>query len=132
MADRINNINFTLSLRGMKGLGNSIAILLCGLFLYNSMGYIFVNSAIRSNLKKQVFAEICKLPDEFLVPITLHNTDKGKLIIEKNRIEIKLNGLLYFWRDRKDDFRILSGYPDYPIVSCWISAFEISFWKRGQ
>ena len=59
------------------------------------MGYIFVYKAMRSNLKNQAFAEIAKLPDEILVAITFPTSDKSKLIIEKNRIEIKLNDGLY-------------------------------------
>jgi hypothetical protein len=80
----------------MKGLRDGIIVLLCGLFLYNSMGYIVVHSVMRSNLKKQFFAEITQLPEESLVRLTFLTSDKSKLFVDKRqRLEIKLRDQMY-------------------------------------
>jgi hypothetical protein len=80
----------------MKGFRNGIILLLCGLFVYNSMGYIVVNSIMRSNLKNQFFAEITQLPEKSLERLTFLTSDKSKLFVDKRqRLEIKLNEHMY-------------------------------------
>jgi hypothetical protein len=60
------------------------------------MGYIVVHSIMRSNLKKQFFAEITRLPEESLVKLTFLTKDKSKLFIDKRqRLEIKLKDQMY-------------------------------------
>jgi hypothetical protein len=51
---------------------------------------------MRSNLKKQFFAEITRLPEESLVKLTFLTKDKSKLFIDKRqRLEIKLKDQMY-------------------------------------
>ena len=79
----------------MKAIRSGIALLLCGLFIYNSMGYLLVYSAMLSVRKQQAFAEIRQLQKQPVIAITLARTDKSKLENKKNRLEIKLNGCMY-------------------------------------
>lgn len=60
------------------------------------MGYIVVHSIMKTNLKRQVFAEIRRLPEESLERLTFLTKDKSKLFIDKyQRLEIKLDGKMY-------------------------------------
>lgn len=79
----------------MKALKVSIALILCGLFLYNSLGYWMVYSFVKSRIKDHAFAAIAHLPERSLIPITLPINNTNKLIQKKNRLEIKLDGQMY-------------------------------------
>lgn len=79
----------------MKALKVSIAILLCGLFLYNSLGYWMVFSFVQSKIKDHAFAAIAHLPEKSLIPITLPINNTSRLIQKKNRLEIKLDGQMF-------------------------------------
>lgn len=79
----------------MKALKVSIAVLLCGLILYNSLGYWMVFSFVQSKIKDHAFATIAHLPEKSLIPITLPINNTSRLIQKKNRLEIKLDGQMY-------------------------------------
>lgn len=79
----------------MKAIRSGIALMLCGLFIYNSMGYMLVYSAMLSMRKQQAFAEIARLKKQPLIAFTFAKTDKSKLESKKNRLEIKHNGCMY-------------------------------------
>ncbi len=59
------------------------------------MGYILVYTVVRANLKKQVFAEISKLPDQNYISVVLPRSDKSRLMKGRKFPEIKLNGQMF-------------------------------------
>jgi len=79
----------------VKKSGNILVILLCGLFLYNSMGYMLVFSAMKANLKKQVFAGISRLPERTLVTVRLPLSEQSRLIKGKKYPELRIDGKMY-------------------------------------
>lgn len=88
-----------------------LSILLCGLLIYNSLGYVMVLSVMRFAIHQQKWAQLSSLPESQLTTfIFARNTSNQRLTIE-NEHEIMVDGKLY-------DLVRKSEYGKYIIYSC--------------
>jgi hypothetical protein len=71
------------------------AVLLCGLLIYNSLGYFMVLSVMRVALRHQKWTQLSLLPNEVLTSFTIDKNSSGKRIKMVNNREILINGKLY-------------------------------------
>jgi hypothetical protein len=72
-----------------------VSVLLVGLFIYNSLGYYFVNQAIRLIHKQEVFALLSQTPDQLLVTIIIEKSRINELNIQGPKPEITIDGKKY-------------------------------------
>lgn len=72
-----------------------VSIILAGLFLYNSMGYYFVNQAKRMIHKQNIINTLSGIPDHLLHSISLQKSDKLAADIYRIGAEITLKGEKY-------------------------------------
>lgn len=79
------------------------ALLLCGIFLYNTMGYMVVYSSIRMILRQQTFAKLSNLPDTALTAFTISNTKHALLLKGSSMPEIKIDGKMFDIVRQKDN-----------------------------
>lgn len=71
------------------------ALFLCGLLIYNSLGYFLVLSAMRLAIRQQKWAQLSSIPEQQLTTyIFTKNSRDSRLEIENNR-EIRIYGKLY-------------------------------------
>ena len=89
---------------------NIIAILLAGLFLYNSLGYFFVYSAMRMMHRQMVFAQLSNIPDSQLTTITLLKGEQCRYDPDGDKNEFKINGQLYDVVRQKDNGKSVTYY----------------------
>jgi len=89
---------------------NCVSLLLVGLFLYNSMGYYFVNQAIRLIHKQQVFADLSQTPDELLVSFIFKKSSINALNIDGQNAEIEIKGKKYDIKKQVDSGEYLTIY----------------------
>jgi hypothetical protein len=71
------------------------ALILCGLFLYNSMGYMVVSSVNRMILRKQVSINLWSIPDYKLTTITVPKNNQSDFFNKSIQPEIKVDGQMY-------------------------------------
>jgi hypothetical protein len=71
------------------------AVFLCGLLIYNSLGYFMVLSVMRVAVQHQKWAELSSLPESRLTAFVFNkNAQNSRLRIVNNR-EIQVDGKLY-------------------------------------
>jgi hypothetical protein len=90
-------------------LKNSIAILLIGLLLYNSLGYLWVSRAIRLIHRQQVFVSLSSTPESALTVLTFPK-EKEHLLFVHGKKEIKYKGQMYDVVRYKDNGRNITYY----------------------
>jgi hypothetical protein len=78
-----------------RRLVNIISIILSGLFLYNSMGYYFVNQAKRMIHKQNIINTLSGIPDHLLHSISILKSDKLTADYSRIGAEITLKGEKY-------------------------------------
>ena len=79
------------------------SLLLCGLLIYNSLGYFLVLTVMRVTVRQQKWAKLSALPDEDLkIFIFNKNNPKPEFEIENDH-EIIVNGKLYDVVRKSDD-----------------------------
>jgi hypothetical protein len=71
------------------------SIILVGLFIYNSLGYYFVNQAIRLIHKGQVFESLPDIPDDLLVSIQVSKNGNSTDLNFESSKEITYKGRKY-------------------------------------
>lgn len=72
-----------------------MSLLLCGLLIYNSLGYFMVLSVIRIAVRQQKWAQLSAIPEQQLtIFVFAKNTSDPRLKIVDNR-EILVDGKLY-------------------------------------
>jgi len=71
------------------------ALLLCGLLLYNSLGYFMVLSVMRMAVRQQKWAQIHTTPFSQLTVFTFSKNAKNSRLKIVNKREIKVDGKLY-------------------------------------
>ena len=87
----------------MRTLRNIIALLLCGILLYNTMGYMVVFSSMQMLLRQQTFAKLSTVPDTALTVFTILKTDKVLVLKGRRMPEIKVDGKMYDIVRQKDN-----------------------------
>ncbi len=71
------------------------AILLCGLLIYNSLGYFLVLSVMRMAVRQQKWAELSTIPDQQLTIFVFKNDGSNPRLKKVNKREILVDGKLY-------------------------------------
>lgn len=94
----------------MRTLRNIIALLLCGVFLYNTTGYMIVFSSVRMILRQQAFADLSTSPQKALTVITIQKTDRIVILKGRRMPEIKVDGKMYDIVRQKDNGNSISYY----------------------
>jgi len=71
------------------------ALLLCGLLVYNSLGYFWVFSAMQISIRHQKWAELATVPKNALTTFCFgkNTTEKGFIVVNEHEIVVK--GKLY-------------------------------------
>ena len=70
------------------------AILLCGLLIYNSLGYFWVLSAMRIAVRQQKWSQLSSLPEQELSIFSFEKSDRSRIKV-LNKREIFVDGILY-------------------------------------
>ena len=78
-----------------KGVLKLLSVVLCGLLIYNSLGYFFVFSAIKTSLRHQKWATLARIPDSELTYFRFSKTTLNPDLKIINSREILVNGSLY-------------------------------------
>ncbi len=89
---------------------NTTAILLAGLFLYNSLGYFFVYSTMRMMHRQMVFAQLSTIPDSQLTTVTILKAEREQDYPYGDKNEIKINGQLFDVIKQKDNGKSITYY----------------------
>lgn len=79
------------------------ALLLCGLLIYNSLGYFMVLSVMRLAIQHQQWSEISTIPQNKLTEIIFEKKLLNKRITIVNSHEIRVDGKLYDVARKVDD-----------------------------
>jgi hypothetical protein len=87
-----------------------VSILLAGLFIYNSLGYYFVNQAIRLIHKQEVFALLSQTPDQLLVKFIIEKSRIDELNIQGPKAEITVGGKKYDIKKQVDSGAFITIY----------------------
>ena len=86
-----------------KAILKILSVLLCGLLIYNSLGYFLVLSVMRVAVRQQKWAQLSTLPEQQLTTfIFAMNTSDSRLKILDKR-EILVDGKLYDVVRKTDD-----------------------------
>ncbi len=94
-----------------------VSVLLVGLFIYNSLGYYFVNQAIRLIHKQEVFALLSQTPDHLLVTFIIEKSKINELNIQGPMAEITIGG-------KKFDIKKQVDSGSYVTIYCKPDKFE--------
>lgn len=71
------------------------AFFLCGLLIYNSLGYFMVLSVMRMAVRQQKWAQLSTIPDQQLTTFTFNKNNPGPGMKIVNKREIMVDGRLY-------------------------------------
>lgn len=71
------------------------ALLLCGLLIYNSLGYFWVFSAMQVSIRQQKWAMLASIPKHELTTFSFDKSTSGKGFSVVNEHEIIVDGKLY-------------------------------------
>ncbi|MEI8048588.1 MAG: hypothetical protein WCI92_14495 [Bacteroidota bacterium] len=71
------------------------AILLCGLLIYNSLGYFLVLSVVRMAVRQQKWAQLSSIPDQQLTIFVFNKEGANPRLKAVNKHEILVDGKLY-------------------------------------
>jgi hypothetical protein len=89
----------------------AIAVLiLCGIILYNSMGYMLVYSFNRMVLRDQVFSNLSSNSDNNLTSFTISKSKRDEVFSSRKQLEIKVEGQMYDVVRYKDDGNSITYY----------------------
>jgi len=89
------------------------ALLLCGLLLYNSLGYFMVLSVMRMAVRQQKWAQIHTTPINQLTVFTFSKNTKNSRLKIVNKREIKVDGKLYDIARKSDNCNSITYYCVY-------------------
>jgi hypothetical protein len=78
-----------------KALLKISSLLLCGLLIYNSLGYFLVLTVIRVAERHQKWAQLSAIPDQQLTPFVFDNANPGERLKILDEGEILVDGKLY-------------------------------------
>jgi hypothetical protein len=70
------------------------AILLCGLLIYNSLGYFWVLSAMRIAVRHQKWTQLSSLPEHELSVFSFTKSENSRIKV-LNKREVFVDGILY-------------------------------------
>lgn len=71
------------------------SVLLCGLLIYNSLGYFIVLSVMRISVRHQKWAQLSIIPDHQLTTFVLDKSNPNSRLKILNKREIQVDGKLY-------------------------------------
>ena len=86
------------------------SILLCGLLIYNSLGYVLVLSAMRMSVRQQKWAQMSSIPEQQLTRFVLNKNTPSTRIKHVNEREIIVDGKLYDIARKTIDGPIITYY----------------------
>jgi len=78
-----------------KGLLKISSLLLCGLLIYNSLGYFLVLTVMRVAVRHQKWAQLSTIPHHQLTTFVFKNTNSGERLKILDEKEILVDGKLY-------------------------------------
>lgn len=78
-----------------KGLKKISSLLLCGLLIYNSLGYFVVLTAMRLAVRQQKWAQLSALPERELTTFVVNKNHPDARFRIENKHEIYVDGKLY-------------------------------------
>lgn len=78
-----------------KALLKISALLLCGLLIYNSLGYFLVLTVMQLAVRHQKWTQLSSIPDQQLTTFVFNNTNPGKRLKILDEREILVDGKLY-------------------------------------
>ncbi len=79
----------------LKRIPSIVSVLLCGLLIYNSLGYFFVLSVMKYSVRQQKWAQLKSLPEEKLEKFIFPKNSTQRKYKVVNSREIEVNGNLY-------------------------------------
>jgi hypothetical protein len=86
------------------------AIVLCGLLIYNSLGYFLVLSVMRVAIRHEKWSQLSTIPDEQLTSFSINKNIPDSRIKIVNQREILVNGKLYDIARKKDNGTAVTYY----------------------
>jgi hypothetical protein len=89
------------------------ALILCGLLIYNSLGYLMVFSLIRISMQKQKWAQISTIPVHQLTAFVFEKQKPNSRLKIVNKREIEVDGKLYDIARMVDDGKSITYYCVY-------------------
>jgi len=84
------------------------SVFLCGLLIYNSLGYFMVLSVMRISIRQQKWAQISAIPNHQLTKFTFEKNRPNSRLIIINKREIRVDGMLYDIARMTDDGKTIT------------------------
>jgi hypothetical protein len=86
------------------------SLILCGLLIYNSLGYFIALSVMRVAVRHQKWAQIASIPDHRLTTFVFSKNKPNTGLKIINTREIQVDGKLYDIARKTDDGKIITYY----------------------
>jgi hypothetical protein len=93
-----------------KALLKISTLFLCGLLLYNSLGYFMVLSVMRISVRHQKWSQILSIPDHQLTTFSFKKNAANPGFKHINKREIMVDGKLYDIARKTDDGKTITFY----------------------